>query len=334
MSFPTLAVPFQDSGTPEMFCAPPKAANPQPSNACRLVWNISHDQDVTRFFHAWLDKPVTTLWWILATLVVAMLVRRYSHKLISKITLRMAEQTMSHKIREATRTIFDGSPALVSERRKQRAETTGSVLKSIASIFIMGTAFFTILGYLGLNLTPILASATVVGAAVGFGAQNTVKDFMAGLFMLLEDQYGVGDVVDTGLAKGTVESVSLRITRLRDVNGLVWYVRNGEITRIGNETQNWGRAVLDIPVAPDQNVDTVRDLLNVTAGALAADEVWEALILEQPSVWGVQAITNDATVVRITLKTAPGKQAEVARELRERVKKAFDEAGVILAPLT
>ena len=334
MSFLTLAMPFQDSGTPEMYCATPGDTTPAPSNACRLVWNITHDKGFTRFFYSWLDKPVTTLWWIIATMVVALIVRRYTHKLIGKIALRMSEGTMSHKIREATRTIFDGSPTLVSERRKQRAETMGSVLKSIASILIMGTAFFSVLGYLGLNLTPILASATVVGAAVGFGAQNTVKDFLAGLFMLLEDQYGVGDVVDTGLAKGSVESVSLRITRLRDVNGVVWYVRNGEITRIGNETQNWGRAVLDIPVAPDQSISMVRDLLNVTAVALAADPDWEDLILEEPSVWGVQAITNDATVVRITLKTAPGKQGEVARELRERVKSAFDESGVVLAPLT
>jgi small conductance mechanosensitive channel len=219
-------------------------------------------------------------------------------------------------------------------RRNQRAGSIGSLLVSILSFTIWTVAIILILAEVGINVAPLLASAGIAGVALGFGAQNLVKDFLSGISMLLEDQYGVGDVVDTGLGKGTVESVSLRITRLRDVNGVVWYVRNGEITRIGNETQNWGRAVLDIPVAPDQSIAMVRDLLNVTAVTLAADPDWEDLILEEPSVWGVQAITNDATVVRITLKTAPGKQGEVARELRERVKSAFDESGVALAPLT
>lgn len=302
----------------------------KPSVACRMVWNISHNEDAARFYQTWLDGLVTGLMWIVLGFLIAWIVTRIAHRVITQVTMRIAEGTMSEKLREKSRTIFDGSPALLSERRKQRMETMGSVLRSIASVVIFGTAFFTVLAELGLNLTPILASATVIGAAVGFGAQNTVKDLLAGLFMLLEDQYGVGDLIDTGPAKGTVEAVSLRITRLRDVNGVVWYVRNGEITRIGNESQNWGRAVLDIPVSPDQSVDEVRDLLQAAANEMHTDPDWEDIILEEPTVWGVQAMTNNAIVVRVTIKTLPGQQNDVARELRERVKKAFDKAGVVL----
>ncbi|WP_372509019.1 mechanosensitive ion channel family protein [Actinomadura madurae] len=149
--------------------------------------------------------------------------------------------------------------------------------------------------------------------------------------MLLEDQYGVGDFIDVGTAKGTVEAVTLRVTRMRDVDGVVWYVPNGEIKKVGNESQNWGRAVLDIPVDIHEDTEKVKEILQATADALAADSAWSELILEEPSVWGVQALAGDAIVIRVVLKTAPGRQGDIARELRERVKRAFDEAGVTVA---
>ncbi|WP_433335257.1 mechanosensitive ion channel family protein [Spirillospora sp. CA-294931] len=328
------ALPWETSDvTPEVACnsTDPKVAPKDPSAACRVVWNVSHNEDFTRFFGTWLDAPINTLFVIIVVFLVAFLARRIAHRMISQITVRMAEGTMSEKVRERTRTVFDGSPALLNQRRANRAKTLGTVLSSIASMVIFATALFTILGQLGLNLTPILASATVIGMAVGFGAQNIVKDFLAGMFMLLEDQYGVGDVIDVGSAKGTVEAVTLRVTRMRDVNGVVWYVPNGEIKKVGNESQNWGRAVLDIPVEIDEDVEKVREILQATANELASNPTWEELILEEPSVWGVQALAGDAVIVRIVLKTAPGRQADVARELRERVKKAFDQAGVTVA---
>jgi small-conductance mechanosensitive channel len=323
------ALPWVQEGTPELACR-----TQDPSVACRVVWSVSHNLEFTRFFRTWLDGPLTALFWIAVILVIALVIRALAHRMISRITLRMAEATMSEKIRERSRTVFEGSPVLLNQRRAQRARTMGSVLRSIASIVIMGMAFFSILGQLGLNLTPVLASATVIGMAVGFGAQNIVKDFLAGLFMLLEDQYGVGDVIDVGSAKGTVEAVTLRVTRMRDVNGVVWYVPNGEIKKVGNESQNWGRAVLDIPVDIHEDVEKVKEILKTTADELHVASPWDELILEEPSVWGVQAISGDALIVRLVLKTAPGKQADVARELRERVKKAFDEAGVTVATPT
>ncbi|WP_106399920.1 mechanosensitive ion channel family protein [Actinocorallia populi] len=309
---------------------PDDLCDPRPSVACRTAWNLSRSEDFTRFFHNWLDGLVTALIWAVMAFLAAMVIRYYLHRLITRITGRIATGTMPGRGRARDE---GASTVLMRERRRQRMETLSSVLRSIASVVIYGVALFTVLGEVGLNLTPILTGATVVGAAVAFGAQNTIKDLLAGLFMLLEDQYGVGDVVDTGSAKGTVEAVTLRITRLRDVNGVVWYVRNGEITRLGNESQNWGRALLDVPVAADQDVDEIRRLLQETADGLVADPEWEEMILEEPSVWGVQALTNDAVVVRITIKTAPNQQHKVTRELRARVKRAFDEAGVMLGSL-
>ncbi|MBW8484196.1 mechanosensitive ion channel family protein [Actinomadura parmotrematis] len=315
--------PSPSPSTPEQACAPH-----DPSVACRLVWNVSNNSGATRFYRTWLDQPLYTVFWIVVTFVVALVLRRLAHRMITRVTVRMAEGTMSEKTREKTRTHFDGSPALLNQRRALRAKTLGSVLNSIASIIIMGTAAFSILGSLGLNLAPILASASVVGVAVGFGAQSIVKDFLAGLFMLLEDQYGVGDVINVGGAKGTVEAVTLRVTRMRDVNGVVWYVPNGEIKMLGNESQNWGRAVLDIPVGVGEDVEKVKETLQATADKMAESETWAHLILEEPSVWGVQALAADALIIRVVIKTAAGKQGEVARELRERVKLAFDGAGI------
>jgi small-conductance mechanosensitive channel len=151
--------------------------------------------------------------------------------------------------------------ALVDERRKQRVRALGAILRSAASVTIFSIAGFAVLGDLGINLAPLLASAGVVGVAIGFGAQNLVRDYLSGIFMLVEDQYGVGDVITVGTATGTVENVTLRITRMRDVNGVVWHIRNGAIETLGNESQGWARAVTDFPVPFEADLATVRNLL-------------------------------------------------------------------------
>jgi small conductance mechanosensitive channel len=244
---------------------------------------------------------------------------------------RAADGVMPERLRIRTM-IVDGTSAVLTERRRQRAETLGSVLNSLASVVIFGTAALMIIGRFGIDIAPILASVGILGVAVGFGAQELVKDFIAGMFMLMEDQYGVGDVIDTGAAVGTVEAVTLRITRLRDVDGRVWYVRNGTITRIGNESQGWSRALVDIPVAYDADIPGMRDLLKTVA-----DDLWEdpdfrnVAVVEEPQVYGLEQISDKAMIFRITAKTVPAHQAKVARELRMRVKSALDRAGVALA---
>ena len=221
--------------------------------------------------------------------------------------------------------------ALVDERRTQRVRALGAILRSAASVTIFSIAGFAVLGDLGINLAPLLASAGVVGVAVGFGAQNLVRDYLSGIFMLVEDQYGVGDVITVGDATGTVENVTLRITRVRDVNGIVWHIRNGAIEKVGNESQGWARAVIDFPVPFASDLAATRNLLQETGDVMWSEPAWRAVMLEAPEVWGAQEISKDGVVMRMVAKTAPLRQWEVEREMRARVKAALYEAGIFAA---
>jgi small-conductance mechanosensitive channel len=220
---------------------------------------------------------------------------------------------------------------LVDERRKQRVRALGAILRSAASVTIFSIAGFVVLGDLGINLAPLLASAGVVGVAIGFGAQNLVRDYLSGIFMLVEDQYGVGDVITVGDATGTVENVTLRITRLRDVNGVVWHIRNGAIETLGNESQGWARAVIDFPVPFEADLVKIRAVLQETGDAMWHEPTWRAVMLEAPEVWGAQEISKDEIVMRIVAKTAPLRQWEVEREMRARLKAALHTAGIFPA---
>ena len=214
----------------------------------------------------------------------------------------------------------------VSERRHQRSHALGSILRNAASVTIFTIAVTIGLGDLGVNLAPVLASAGVVGIAVGFGAQNLVRDFLAGIFMLMEDQYGVGDVINIGDATGTVEAVSLRTTRLRDINGVVWHIRNGALEKVGNESQGWARAVVDVPAPPELDLADTRKIMEQAAATMWHERRWRKLMLEKPEVWGVQAITDTQVTMRVAAKTLPLRQYEAGRELRERVVSAIDLA--------
>jgi small-conductance mechanosensitive channel len=231
-------------------------------------------------------------------------------------------------IRVAGQGAVNAEAALVDERRKQRVRALGAILRSAASVTIFSIAGFVILGDLGINLAPLLASAGVVGIAVGFGAQNLVRDYLSGIFMLVEDQYGVGDVITVGDATGTVEDVTLRITRVRDVNGIVWHIRNGAIETVGNESQGWARAVVDFPVPFAADLTAIRGVLQETGDLMWHEPTWRAVMLEAPEVWGAQEITKEEVTMRIVAKTAPLRQWEVEREMRVRVKAALYAAGV------
>jgi small-conductance mechanosensitive channel len=222
--------------------------------------------------------------------------------------------------------------ALVDERRKQRARALGAILRSAASVTIFSIAGFVVLGDLGINLAPLLASAGVVGVAVGFGAQSLVRDYLSGIFMLVEDQYGVGDVISVGNATGTVENVTLRVTRVRDVNGIVWHIRNGAIETVGNESQGWARALIDFPVPFDSDLARIRSVLEEVGNKMWNEPTWRAVMLEAPEVWGAQKITKEEVTMRIVAKTAPLRQWEVEREMRVRVKKALHDAGIMPPP--
>jgi small-conductance mechanosensitive channel len=257
---------------------------------------------------------------VLVILLVALVARALLHRAINRLVRSAVDGRLPgalHGLRDKARALE--STVLLSERRRQRTETLGSVLRSIASATVGVIGFAMVLGEIGLDLTPIVASAGIVGVAVGFGAQNLVKDFLSGMFMLLEDQYGVGDVVDAGPATGIVEAVSLRTTRLRDADGTVWYVRNGEIARVGNKSQGWSRALLDVPLALGSDVAAARALALEAAQSVRDDEHFGPMVLEDPEVWGLEAIGTEGLVLRVTMRTIATQEGAVERELRERL---------------
>ncbi len=215
-------------------------------------------------------------------------------------------------------------------RRVQRAETIGAVLRSIFAIVIWSIAVLTILEVLGINLAPLIAGAGIVGVALGFGAQSLVRDFLSGMFMLMEDQFGVGDVVDAGVATGTVEGVSLRTTRLRDIDGVVWHIPNGAILRVGNKSQQWSRAVVDVPVTFEADTGAATEVIHEVAGGIWHEPEFASVILAEPSVLGVESLAPGRVVIRVVVRTKPQEQWRVERELRTRIKTALDAAGIAL----
>ena len=267
-------------------------------------------------------EPTAALLILIAAWVANRLVRRA----IGRMVASMSEDRGLAALRAPTALARTGE--IPSLRRVQRAETVGALLKSMASLGIWTLAGLMALGTLGLDLGPLIAGAGIVGVAVGFGSQNLVRDFISGIFMLMEDQYGVGDVVDAGPATGTVEGVGLRTTRLRDVSGTLWHIPNGEIRRVGNRSQGWARALVDVELAYSTDLDDATGTIERVGHELYAEEQWAPKILEQPEVWGVEELGRDGIRVRLGAKTRPLEQWKVARELRARLKVAFDQAGI------
>lgn len=275
----------------------------------------------------WLQgTPMYVVVVLFATLVVQVFVNRVIKRAVRRAAAVGSRSRLAAEKRNA-RTI-ELTEILKGERREQRAESIGQLLRSAATLVIWSIGLLTVLTRVGIDIGPLLASAGVLGVALGFGAQALVKDYLAGIFVILEDQYGVGDVVDLGSAIGTVEEVTLRITRLRDLSGVVWYVRNGEIMRVANRSQGWTMAVIDIPVAYDEDLEQVRSIIEAVGVDMDDDPAYDDMLLGRPEWAGVEQVSGDAVFIRVFAKAAPEQQAAVARELRERVKVAFDRAGV------
>ena len=253
-------------------------------------------------------------------------------RIISRVTREFASKADADRLTVARRSkhTTDLTALLMSQRRRQRAEAIASLLRSITTLCVAGIATLLVLAQLNINITPLLASAGVVGVALGFGAQSLVKDYLSGIFLILEDQFGVGDIVDLGPVVGTVEEVSLRVTQLRDMTGVVWYVRNGEVLRVANQSQGWTMAIVDVPIAYDEDLERVRELVEAVADEMDNDAAYDQMLLDKPAYAGVESVSGDAVIIRVTAKAAPEQQAAVTRILRERLKRAFDLAGVRL----
>ncbi len=271
---------------------------------------------------------------ILVTIALALVARWALNRVIRRVVATMtARSTQRASETDARGNILATTTGLSGERQRARVQTVGSLLRSVSTFVVGVVATLTVMGLLEIPLGPLLASAGVGGVAIGFGAQSLVKDFLSGIFMIFEDQYGVGDVVDTGSAIGTIEEVSLRITRLRDFDGIVWYVRNGEIVRIGNRSQGYGAAWVDMPVSYREDIQDVLRIVREVCESFAADPEWEGKLIEAPNVLGVDSIAGQTVTVKILAKCLAGENFAVQRELRARIKAAFDANGIQGPPL-
>jgi small-conductance mechanosensitive channel len=286
----------------------------------------------SRLFHdhteVLIERPIR----ILLIIVVAVVVRWLLHRFINRLTRPVGTGQLPRilqplKERAENSGLIDPSGTLW-ERRTQRSAAIGSVLKSIVSIAVFLTALLLILGELGINLAPFIAGTSIVGVAIGFGAQSLVKDFLSGMFMILEDQYGVGDVIDFEQATGIVEAVGLRTTRLRDNNGTVWYVRNGEVVRVGNKSQGYAQVVLDVPIAASTDLEAASAALRIVAEQMYAEPEWAEVFLSEPEVQGVEAMTREETVIRLVARVRPLEQWRTARELRRRIRERLDRLDI------
>ncbi|MBT0772238.1 mechanosensitive ion channel family protein [Kineosporia sp. J2-2] len=285
----------------------------------------------------WLDFFLGTPLRIAFIVLIGWAIRKVVHRLIGRLADRVANGTMApgRETGEAAEESRDdarvkaATPPMVT-RRLARARTLAQVLRSVTTVVIFIVIGLMVLDEIGVEITPLLASLSVIGVALGLGAQSVVRDVLAGMFMILEDQYGVGDSVNVGEASGVVEAVGLRVTQLRDLNGTVWYVRNGEILSVGNHSQGWSRAVLDVNVAYDEDIDHVEDLLEEIAAQVRAEPKYGAVIMEDPELWGVETMTQDSVVVRMVIKTYPDQSAPVAREMRRRIRLRFAREGIYM----
>jgi small conductance mechanosensitive channel len=293
----------------------PLAADPcaDGERVCNLVYDWTGDST----FADWAGVLIGTPLAILGLLLFGLALRWILQRVVDRIARRAERGVIPERL-----------DALAAARRAQRAATMAGIFNSIITIVLIAVVGTMILSEIGVNIAPIIASAGIIGLALGFGAQSLVKDFLAGIFIFMEDQYGVGDVVDLGEAVGSVEAVTLRMTRLRDVNGTVWYVPNGEIMRVGNQSQNWSRAVLDVNVGYGEDLVRVQQVLRDVAHDLWQDEDFTDVIIEEPEVTGVENLNADSVTVRVMVKTAPLQQWAVARALRQRIKSRFDHEGI------
>ncbi|KPH98665.1 MscS Mechanosensitive ion channel [Actinobacteria bacterium OK074] len=305
------------------------AATPTPSpseSGESTVKTLQDAQESATNAASWVEQNWST--WlaiglqVLLILVIASVLRAVVLRSLTKLIDRM-----NRTVQAAEGTALGGL-LVNAERRRQRSQAIGSVLRSVASFLILGTAALMVLSAFEINLAPLLASAGVAGVAIGFGARNLVTDFLSGVFMILEDQYGVGDTIDAGVASGEVIEVGLRVTKLRGDNGEIWYVRNGEIKRIGNLSQGWATAGVDVTVRSSEDLDKVKRTLDDVTERMAAEDPWNELLWGPIQVLGLDSVALDSMVVRVSAKTMPGKAVTVERELRWRIKHAFDAADI------
>jgi moderate conductance mechanosensitive channel len=320
-ALPLLAQADQRAQEAVTICTPPEG---EFNSVCALLYGATG----VRLVATTLGDLIPALAQILVIVLLAWVLNRVLRRLLKNFVRSLQNQGIQRLSALRSRSPLADTTPMDLARATMRTETLGGVLRSVTTFIVWALAVFLVLAELGIELGPLIAGAGIAGIALGFGAQNLVKDFLSGMFMLAEDQYGVGDVVDVGEATGQVEAITLRTTRLRDVEGVVWHVPNGEIRRVGNKSQQWSRALLDIGVSYGTDIPRAIQVIKEVADSVWHDPEFGPLVLEEPEVWGVEQFGPNQVFIRLVLKVAPLKQWDISRELRKRLKGAFDRAGI------
>ena len=313
-----LAPPPDDPGLVE-------ACGITPGTICEAVWDQTSNELLAKLSDWIIGIPIT----IIFILLVAWLAARWTRRLIRRAVYKFIDA--DRDAAKALRTVGVSVPVAAVEdpRKKERASSISTVLGSTVSVTIWVVALLIILGKVGINLAPLIAGAGIAGVAIGFGAQNLVKDCVSGLFMLIEDQYGIGDTVDLGVATGSVVRQTLRTTVLRGQDGTVWHVPNGEIRRVGNRSKVWSVAVLDVVVAYHADLERARQVVTDAATEVCESEDFAGDVLEAPQILGLESVSAaEGLTLRMLVKTGPGAQFRLQRALREAIKLALDHEGV------
>lgn len=300
-----------------------------PTFLCERLYDLTDgDENLTELLDWLLGRPIAIIFIIVVSWILTVIARRY----VRRIVKRIIAPDRDAAARRLRRIGVDNPEKLMGTepdpRRTSRATSISNVVGSTLAVLIWTVAIILIIGELGFDLGPFIAGAGIAGIALGFGAQSLVKDCIAGLFMLIEDQYGIGDIVDLGEAIGEVEEVTLRTTVLRGLDGTVWHVPNGEVQRVGNKSQLWSVALVDVDVAYDTDLDHTRELMLATANEVCGSEAWADDVLDEPVVLGVETLGADGITMRMIVTTTPGSQWALQRRLREALKATFDGAGI------
>lgn len=261
----------------------------------------------------------------LGVVILAIIARALVGRLIKRLTTMLIEQKPDGSSRFGT---LIAPSATARARHEQRVRTVGSLLRNVGDVVITLVAILTVLAIFDIPMGPLLASAGIGGVAIGFGAQSLVKDYLSGIFMLAEDQFGVGDLVEIGDIRGTVEQVTLRVTKLRDAAGVLWYIRNGEVLTLGNVSQGTTSAIVDIPIAPDEDVDRAVEVLRSAVEGMDQESEYADVLIATPTVLGVGAIDASQVTLQVSINTAPNQQWGVARDIRRRGQAALVKEGI------
>lgn len=281
---------------------------------CEVLYELTDNETVAETTAFIIAVPLKIVLIVVGALVLNRIVRRAIGRLTDKLGTATAEHGESVVTERSV------------ERAQERATTTGSLLRSLSTAVIYGCALIMILSVLGISIVPVIASAGVLGLAIGFGAQSVVEDLLRGVFMLVEDQFGVGDRIDVGVVNGHVERVTLRTTVIRDSTGTLWHVPNSEIDRVANEAQKNSRATIDIGVSYLADLDEAMAVLERAADDAAGEPEWVELVARPPEVAGVQELTDDSVVIRVNVWVDAGERRRFERHLRRRLKDALDDA--------